>query len=117
MLRKTLDYEKTDAYSFVVYVTDGKRNDSARVNVSVLNINDWDPRFKYPQYEFHVRGGDVGGNDVSVGQLVGRLDVYDGDKGDKTMLEVRGPYARVFSIDQQGGLRIADMRYCKFKMN
>ena len=63
MLRKTLDYEKTDAYSFVVYVTDGKRNDSARVNVSVLNINDWDPRFKYPQYEFHIRGGDVGGND------------------------------------------------------
>ena len=76
-----------------------------RVNVSVLNINDWDPRFKYPQYEFHVGRGDV-----RVGHLVGRLDVYDGDKGDKTMLEVRGPYARLFTIDQSGGLRIADLR-------
>ena len=106
VLRKTLDYEKRDSYTFTVYVTDGRRNDSARINVSVLNINDWDPRFKYPQYEFHVKR-----DDVKVGHLVGKLDVYDGDKGDKTILDVRGPYARVFSIDQEGSLRIADLRY------
>ena len=106
VLRKTLDYEKRDSYTFTVYVTDGRRNDSALINVSVLNINDWDPRFKYPQYEFHVKR-----DDVKAGHLVGKLDVYDGDKGDKTILDVRGPYARVFSIDQEGSLRIADLRY------
>ncbi len=39
----------TKKKSLTVQVTDGRRNDSARVNVSVININDWDPRFKYPQ--------------------------------------------------------------------
>ena len=27
---------------------------TALVNITVLNINDWDPRFRYPQYEFFV---------------------------------------------------------------
>jgi hypothetical protein len=39
-----LDFERIENYSFVVHVTDGRRNDSARVNISILNINDWDPR-------------------------------------------------------------------------
>ena len=67
MLRKTLDFEKQSQYSFLVFVTDGRRNDSARVNVTVLNINDWDPRFKYPQYEFFVNE-----EDLHSGHLVGR---------------------------------------------
>ena len=59
ILRKSLDFERVESYSFVVHITDGKKNDSAKVNISVLNINDWDPRFKYPQYEFFVEEKDV----------------------------------------------------------
>ena len=54
ILRKTVDFEQQESYNFTVYISDGRRNDSASVVVSLLNINDWDPRFKYPQYEFYV---------------------------------------------------------------
>jgi hypothetical protein len=40
-----MDFERIENYSFVVHVTDGRKNDSAKVNISILNINDWDPRF------------------------------------------------------------------------
>ena len=89
-----------------MHVTDGRRNDSAKVNVTLLNINDWDPRFKYPQYEFHIEEGDVFN-----GFVVGRLDVHDGDKGDKITLELKGPFARVFDINNRGDLVIRDLRY------
>ena len=90
---------------FQVYVTDGKKNDSARVNVTVLNINDWDPRFKYPQYEFYVPQ-----KDMRVGHVVGQLKVHDGDVGDSVTLELKGSFARVFAINNKGQLIINDLR-------
>ena len=39
--------------------SDGKSEVLAEVNVSVININDWDPRFKYPEYEFFVKEQDT----------------------------------------------------------
>lgn len=50
----SLDYETRQQYGFRVTVSDGRSNDTALVNITVLNINDWDPRFRYPQYEFFV---------------------------------------------------------------
>ena len=88
-----------------VYVTDGRKNDSARVNVTVLNINDWDPRFKYPQYEFYVER-----KDMKIGQIVGKLEVHDGDEGDSITLELKGSFARVFAINKKGQLIIQDLR-------
>ena len=93
-------------FIFKVYVTDGRKNDSARVNVSVLNINDWDPRFKYPQYEFYVPQ-----KDKKVGHIVGKLEVHDGDEGDSVTLELKGSFARVFTINKKGQLIIQDLRY------
>ena len=58
ILRKPLDYELRDQFNFTVFISDGKRNDSSQVQVTLLNINDWDPRFKYPQYEFFVSSED-----------------------------------------------------------
>jgi hypothetical protein len=52
ILRKSLDFERIENYSFVVHVTDGRRNDSARVNISILNINDWDPRLLSLKYGY-----------------------------------------------------------------
>jgi hypothetical protein len=55
-----------------------------------LNVNDWDPRFRYPQYDFRVQGRRL----PEPGTKVGRLEVADGDYGDKIALELRGPTAR-----------------------
>ena len=105
ILRKTLDFEIIENFSFVVKVSDGRRNDSAKVNVSVININDWDPRFKYPQYEYFVEE-----KDLFEGFVLGNLEVFDGDKGDKVILELRGSFARMFDVNRQGELIIKDLR-------
>lgn len=62
----------------------------------MLNVNDWDPRFRYLQYEFFVPDiperqlEDVEGD----GWVVGRVEVADGDRGDHVSLSLRGPAAR-----------------------
>lgn len=30
------------------------QNDTSRVNVSVEDVNEWEPRFRHPRYEFHA---------------------------------------------------------------
>ena len=104
LLRKTVDYENREDYSFTVTATDGWYNDSATVNISLININDWDPRFRFPQYEFYV-----GRKNMVRGHVVGEVEVFDGDKGDRISLEIRGAYARVFGITDRGQLRIKDL--------
>lgn len=105
ILRKSLDFESSEFYSFLVNVNDGRKNDSATVNITVLNINDWDPRFRYPQYEYFLEE-----EEVFEGRILGKLDVHDGDKGDKVVLELRGPFARAFDINSQAELTIKDLR-------
>lgn len=105
ILRKMLDYETKQSYDFVVVAKDGRKNDSADVNVTLININDWDPRFKYPQYEFFVDAANA-----FDGFAVGKMEVHDGDKGDIVSLEVKGEDARVFDISRRGELKIANIR-------
>ncbi|XP_044014866.1 protocadherin Fat 4 isoform X2 [Aphidius gifuensis] len=97
VLKQTLDYEKKIQHSFFVHTTDGLNNDTARVNVSVEDINEWDPRFRHPRYEFHART-------LRVGSIVGRLEAADGDRGDRVSLSLRGPDARMFEIRDNGEL-------------
>ncbi|CAH2990393.1 unnamed protein product [Chilo suppressalis] len=99
LLRRPLDYETTDAYNYQVMVTDGDSNDTAAINITVLNVNEWEPRFRYPQYEFHVDGeaGEGGGR-----LPVGRLDVYDGDRPDTVALTLRGPDAGMLEVNELG---------------
>ena len=54
MLDKGLDYETQTLFTFSVVVTDGMTNDEAEVSIRVLNVNDWNPDFRYPEYEFFV---------------------------------------------------------------
>ncbi|KAG8041646.1 hypothetical protein G9C98_002939 [Cotesia typhae] len=68
-------------------------NDSARVHVSVEDINEWEPRFRHPRYEFHTRT-------LREGSIV----AADGDRGDKVTLSLRGPDARSFHIRENGEL-------------
>lgn len=104
ILRQPLDYETVDFYSFLVHVTDGRTNDTARVNISVLNVNDWEPRFRYPQYEFFISNPEV-----SPGDIVGRVEAADGDRGDSVTLSLRGPGARMFDISDTGDIILVDM--------
>ena len=84
--------------------TDGRHNDTAKVNISVININDWDPRFKYPQYEFFVRDAAA-----APGTIVGAVEVFDGDTGDEVSLQLAGHGARVFGITEAGEIFIRDL--------
>ncbi|XP_014472129.1 PREDICTED: cadherin-8 [Dinoponera quadriceps] len=92
-----LDYEHRVQHSFLVYVTDGYYNDSSRVNISVENVNEWEPRFRHPRYEFHARS-------VAEGAVVGKVEVADPDKDDKVSLSLRGPDARSFEVRDNGEL-------------
>ena len=63
------------------------------MNISVLNVNDWDPRFRYPQYEFFIP--DVAPNQLTPGTVIGKVEAADGDRGDHVTLSLRGPYSRL----------------------
>ena len=105
VLQRPLDYEAVQSYSFGVTVADGRgQEDSCQVNISVVNVNDWDPRFKYPQYEFFVRDAAA-----APGTIVGAVDVFDGDTGDEVSLELAGHGARVFGITEAGEIFIRDL--------
>ncbi|XP_015587914.1 protocadherin Fat 4 [Cephus cinctus] len=97
ILKGALDYERRIQHSFLVHVTDGTHNDTSRVNVSVEDVNEWEPRFRHPRYEFHART-------LREGSIVGRLEAADGDRGDRVSLSLRGPDARSFEIRDNGEL-------------
>ncbi|XP_072935497.1 protocadherin-16 [Epargyreus clarus] len=119
LLRRPLDYETTDSYHYQVMVTDGVANDTASINISVQNVNEWEPRFRYPQYEFRVDAPpatpaaapgdplDPPGNPSAAppGLLpVGKLEVFDGDRPDTVTLTLRGPDASLFYLNESGEL-------------
>ncbi|XP_020711397.2 protocadherin Fat 4 [Athalia rosae] len=97
ILKGTLDYERRIQHSFLVHVSDGHHNDTSRVNVSVEDVNEWEPRFRHPRYELHART-------LRQGSIVGRLEAADGDRGDRVTLSLRGPDARSFEIRDNGEL-------------
>ncbi|XP_024879634.1 protocadherin beta-11-like [Temnothorax curvispinosus] len=97
ILKGNLDYERRVQHSFLVHVTDGYHNDTSRVNVSVEDVNEWEPRFQYSRYEFHAHS-------AREGSVVGKLEAADGDRGDKVSLSLRGQDARSFEIRDNGEL-------------
>lgn len=70
------------------------QNDTATINITVLNVNDWEPRFRYPQYEFFVNADteDAAANETPV--FIGKIEAADGDKGDVVTLSLRGSDSR-----------------------
>ncbi|CAL1294523.1 unnamed protein product [Larinioides sclopetarius] len=106
IIAKPLDYERQTLYSLRVVASDGKTSDVAWVNITVMNVNDNDPTFSQPQYNFLVKQ-----QDMRVGSLVGSIEVKDGDVNDSIELNVQGTYARVFSISHKGELRIRNLEF------
>nr|XP_050043071.1 protocadherin-16-like [Dermacentor andersoni] len=107
ILAQSLDYETKQFYALKVLATDGKHSDVARVKVSVLDVNDNDPQFSEPRYSFTLTDLDA----VHQGALVGRVEASDADAGDSVQLAIDGPSARLFTINNQGEVRIRDLEY------
>lgn len=61
------------------------QNDTASVNVTVLNVNDWDPRFELAEYEFIVTE-----SALPTGAIIGRVRVDDGDASDRVSFQLKG---------------------------
>ena len=85
-----MDFETRESYEFSVMASDGWHNDTTSVRINLININDWDPRFRHPEYAFYVSRENM----VS-GHKVGEVEVHDGDKGDHLRLDIMGAF-RVF---------------------
>lgn len=71
------------------------------VNVTVEDSNEWEPRFRYPHYEFFVAG--------LPNELIGRIEAADGDKSDRLTLSLTGANASQFFITPLGELRLRDV--------
>jgi hypothetical protein len=103
ILRKQLDFEKIVKHIFHVKVVDEQLNEATcQVIVDVLNINDWDPRFRESHYRFRLPSKGSLNESYSVPMAVGRIEAADGDVGDKINFNLRGVHSSLFSIDQRG---------------
>lgn len=78
------------------------QNDSCAVNVSVEDVNEWEPRFRYPHYEFFVA--------EQQNDLIGRIEAADGDRNDKLVLTLTGVNASLFFITSNGELRLKELK-------
>ncbi|XP_039765340.1 protocadherin-16-like [Pararge aegeria] len=97
LLRKPLDYETTERYHYQVMVTDGNSNDTAWINITVQNVNEWEPRFRHAHYEFLLHELPPAGP-----ARVGALHAFDGDRQDSVALHLSGPDAKALFVNAQG---------------
>ncbi len=113
VLRGQLDYEQRDRYAFRVTASDGRQNATTLVQIVVLNVNDWDPRFRHAQYEFFVTEPPDAlsrsrGSLLPPAAPIGQVQVFDGDRGDRVELELAGPDARSFAISPAGVISLKE---------
>lgn len=100
ILQKPLDYENQTKHIFQVLGTDGVSNATAEVIIDVLDVNDWEPRFRENTYDFTIPKT----VDVSRPFALGKLEAADGDRFDKISLDLKGSYSEYFQIDPDGML-------------
>ncbi|XP_030565776.1 protocadherin beta-11 isoform X1 [Drosophila novamexicana] len=107
VLAKPLDYEKMTKHEFQVIASDGLTNStSADVTLEVIDVNDWEPRFRETHYEFMVPKSQSlqSRTDSFEGVLIGKVEAADGDRNDKLELSLRGQHAGLFEIDATGNI-------------
>lgn len=99
ILRKPLDFEKIVKHVFHVMVYDDQLNNATcQVIVDVINVNDWDPRFREPFYRFRLPLNQT----YHIPMEVGRVEAADGDVDDKINFSLRGTHSDYFTIDSRG---------------
>jgi hypothetical protein len=105
ILTKSLDYEKHKFYTFRVMVSDGRQSDVTRITVNVINVNEHDPILSQNNYVFHVSESRLRNNSI-----IGEIHASDADDGDVVQLSLRGPHAKIFSISNEGQLRVKNLK-------
>lgn len=100
ILQKPLDYENQTKHIFQVLGTDGASNATAEVVIDVLDVNDWEPRFRETTYDFSIPKT----VDTARPFPLGKLEAADGDRYDKINIDLTGSYADYFQIDPDGML-------------
>lgn len=101
ILQKPLDYEKMSKHQFKVIASDGAVNASTEVNIDVVDINDWEPRFRQTHYDFVVP---MDRKATAEPIPLGKLEAADGDKDDEVSVLIRGAHANHFYLDVEGML-------------
>ncbi|XP_053964268.1 protocadherin beta-11 isoform X2 [Anastrepha ludens] len=105
ILVKPLDYEKMTKHEFQVMATDGLTNITADITMNVIDVNDWEPRFRETHYEFLVPKSPPDSQTESFdGILIGKVEAADGDRNDKLEFSLRGQHAGPFEIDSNGSI-------------
>ena len=97
--RIRLDREEQASYNLLVVANDGSNENSTRVIVTVLDLNDESPTFDLSLYNFpHVS------EDVAVGSQVGLVQAPDLDEGSNGMVVYTSTNIdRNFMIDRESG--------------
>ena len=106
VLRRSLDYEKAIRHVFRVLASDGVSNATCQVIIDVVNVNEWDPRFRQPYYKFRFPTRDV--MNISGPMALGKIEAADGDRGENINFNLRGQYASHFLIDPAGVIWLKD---------
>lgn len=103
VLKRQLDFENRTRHQFDVMASDGTSNATTTVLVEVLDVNDWEPRFRANHYEFIVPKEMAASKSGSNEPLaLGRLEAADGDRDDKLRFELKGQMAEMFDMDARG---------------
>lgn len=105
LLKRTLDFENRTRHQFDVLASDGVENATATVVVEVVDVNDWEPRFRQTHYEFIVpKEMATSKSGINEPLALGRLEAADGDRDDKLRFELKGQMAEMFDMDARGVL-------------
>lgn len=107
ILKRSLDYEKAIRHTFHVSVTDGLSNTTCEVVIDVINVNEWDPRFRQPHYTFKLPIMNENDN-LTVPIQLGKIEAADGDRNENINFNLRGQYSRHFAIDKSGVIWLRD---------
>ena len=104
ILNRPLDYEHRKFHLLRVLARDGTQSDICRVNITVIDQNDNNPRFSQLYYNFFVNENKLHSN-----AYVGQVKVSDEDAQDQVKLSLKGPFSSFFTVNDQGILRIRSL--------
>ncbi|XP_022255446.1 protocadherin Fat 4-like, partial [Limulus polyphemus] len=104
VIAKPLDFERQQEFVLDVMVSDGNQSDTARINISVTNVNDNDPVFAETHYTFVVKD-----SEIRTGMLIGKVKVTDEDIDDIVHLKIKGKFSKLFKVSSEGEIRIDNL--------
>lgn len=107
ILKEQLDFETKTVHSFKVHATDGTSNATTDITIEVLDVNDWEPRFRHTHYEFIIPRDKMESEEPIA---LGKLEAADGDRNDKVMINIKGHHASMFLVDTKGTLWLKGLR-------